>query len=53
MHRIERAELDLPDGSLPSLSQRFLSKTGLEPSVALALDQPKQQTRKAAPGGRA
>ncbi len=35
MHRIERAELDLPDGSLPSLSQRFLSKTGLEPSVAL------------------
>ena len=36
MHRIERVELDLPDGSLPSLSQRFLSKTGLEPSGALA-----------------
>lgn len=35
MHRIERAELDLPDGSLPSLSQRFLAKTGLEPSAAL------------------
>lgn len=35
MHRIERVELDLPDGSLPSLSQRFLSKTGLEPSAAL------------------
>jgi hypothetical protein len=35
MHRIERVELDLPDGSLPSLSQRFLAKTGLEPSVAL------------------
>jgi hypothetical protein len=35
MHRIERVELDLPDGSLPSLSQRFFSKTGLEPSVAL------------------
>jgi hypothetical protein len=35
MHRIERVELDLPDGSLPSLSQRFLSKTGLDPSVAL------------------
>ena len=31
MHRIERVELDLPDGSLPSLSQRFLAKTGLEP----------------------
>jgi len=35
MHRIERVELDLPDGNLPSLSQRFLSKTGLEPSAAL------------------
>lgn len=35
MHRIERVELDLPDGSLPSLSQRFLAKTGLEPSGAL------------------
>lgn len=35
MHRIERVELDLPDGSLPSLSQRFLNKTGLEPSQAL------------------
>lgn len=35
MHRIERVELDLPDGSLPSLSQRFFSKTGLEPAVAL------------------
>ena len=35
MHRIERVELDLPDGSLPSLSQRFLSKTGLEPSEVL------------------
>jgi hypothetical protein len=36
MHRIERAELDLPDGSLPSLSQRFLGKTGIEPVAALA-----------------
>lgn len=35
MHRIERVELDLPDGTLPSLSQRFFAKTGLEPSVAL------------------
>jgi len=35
MHRIERVERDLPDGSLPSLSQRFFAKTGLEPSVAL------------------
>jgi len=36
MHRIERVELDLPDGTLPSLSQRFLAKTGLEPFTALA-----------------
>ena len=36
MHRIERVELDLPDGSLPSLSQRFFAKTGLEPALALA-----------------
>jgi hypothetical protein len=37
MHRIERVELDLPDGNLPSLSQRFFSRTGLEPANALAL----------------
>ena len=37
MHRIERVERDLPDGSLPSLSQRFFAKTGLEPAAALSL----------------
>jgi hypothetical protein len=36
MHRLERVELDLPDGSLPSLSQRFLAKTSLQPSAVLA-----------------
>jgi hypothetical protein len=35
MHRIERIELDLPDGSLPSLSQRFSAKTGLDPATVL------------------
>jgi len=35
MHRIERIELDLPDGGLPSLSQRFSSKTGFDPAVLL------------------
>jgi hypothetical protein len=35
MHRIERVELDLPDGSLPSLAQRFAAKTGLEAAVVL------------------
>jgi hypothetical protein len=36
MHRIERIELDLPDGNLPSLSQRFSAKTGLDPAVTLS-----------------
>ena len=35
MHRVERMELDLPDGEVPSLSQRFTSRTGLEASAAL------------------
>jgi hypothetical protein len=35
MHRIERLELDLPDGNLPSLSQRFSAKTGLNPAETL------------------
>ena len=43
LHRIERVELDLPDGSLPSLSQRFFAKTGLEPSTALAPSNRDQQ----------
>jgi hypothetical protein len=30
-HRMERMELDLPDGNIPSLSQRFAAKTGLDP----------------------
>jgi hypothetical protein len=36
MHRIERIELDLPDGNLPSLSQRFSAKTGLDPALVLS-----------------
>ncbi len=36
MHRVERIELDLPDGNLPSLSQRFSAKTGREPAALLA-----------------
>ena len=35
MHRLERMELDLPDGSIPSLSQRFATKTGLGASAVL------------------
>lgn len=36
MHRVERIELDLPDGSIPSLSQRFTSKTGQAPASILS-----------------
>lgn len=35
MHRVERIELDLPDGGLPSLAQRFQAKTGLLASAVL------------------
>lgn len=35
MHRVERIELDLPDGNIPSLAQRFAAKTQLDASVAL------------------
>ena len=35
MHRIGRIDLDVPDGNLPSLSQRFAAKTGQEPSTFL------------------
>jgi hypothetical protein len=44
MHRIERIELDLPDGSLPSLSQRFSSKTGLDPTALLGPAAPEQNS---------
>jgi len=35
MHRVERMEMDLPDGTLPSLSQRFTAKTGADPATLL------------------
>lgn len=35
MHRVKRMELDLPDGSIPSRSQRFTAKTGLNPATVL------------------
>jgi hypothetical protein len=37
MHRVERMELDLPDGAIPSLSQRFATKTGTDPAHLLAI----------------
>ena len=35
MHRVERLELDLPEGSIPSLAQRFAQKTGQDPAPLL------------------
>jgi hypothetical protein len=35
MHRVERIELDLPSGDVPSLAQRFQAKTGREASGVL------------------
>ena len=35
MHRVERIAMDLPEGNLPSLSQRFQSRTGVDPRDAL------------------
>jgi hypothetical protein len=40
MHRVERMELDLPDGNIPSLSQRFTAKTGLDPVTLLRSSSP-------------
>ena len=45
MHRIERVGLDLSDGQIPSLSQRFTAKTGLDPSLILTRRLPQISTR--------
>jgi len=36
MHRVERIEIDLPDGEIPSLAQRFQSRTGVDPMAFLS-----------------
>jgi hypothetical protein len=36
MHRVERMELDLPEGDILSLAQRFAQKTGQDPAPLLA-----------------
>ena len=35
MHRVERMELDLPEGGILSLAQRFAEKTGQDPAPIL------------------
>ena len=35
MHRLERMELDLPEGDILSLAQRFAQKTGQDPAPLL------------------
>ena len=38
MHRVERMELDLPEGNILSLAQRFAQKTGQDPAPLLVSD---------------
>ena len=47
MHRVERLDLDLPVGNLPSLSDRFFASTGLQPLTLMA----EQGVRVSAPNG--
>jgi hypothetical protein len=35
MHRVERLELDLPEGSIPSLAHRFVEQTGQDAADVL------------------
>ena len=39
MHRIERIELDLRNGDIPSLAERFASKSGHDFAVVLGLSE--------------
>jgi hypothetical protein len=45
MQRIERVELDSSEGNVPSLSQRFAAKTGLDPASVLNRHLQKTATR--------
>lgn len=47
MHRIGRVELDSSDGGIPSLSQRFAAKTGMDPASVLARHLQQNSTRAA------
>lgn len=47
MHRVERIAMDLPEGNLPSLSQRFHSRTGMDAPDALARSSENTATRRA------
>ncbi len=38
MHRIERVELDLPEGNIRSLAERFKDKTGQDASAILSCE---------------
>ena len=42
MHRVERMEFDLPDGSIPSLAQRFTAKTGVDPAQLFTRANPEE-----------
>ncbi len=48
MHRVERMELDLPDGNIPSLAEKFTASTGRDPIAVLT----RSAERAASPGER-
>jgi hypothetical protein len=43
MHRIERIELDAPNGNIPSLAERFASKSGRDPAETLGVTAERQR----------
>lgn len=43
MHRVERMELDLPNGKVPSLAERLLATTGFDASTWLLPASPSGQ----------
>ena len=38
MHRVERIELDLASGGIPSLGERFAAQSGREPAAVLEME---------------
>lgn len=48
MHRVERIQLDLPEGAIPSLSERFQSRTGIDSGSALLSTDPVKSVARSA-----
>jgi hypothetical protein len=46
MHRVERIELDARNGSIPSLSERFASKSGLDAAAVFHAGETSAENRR-------